>query len=88
MQDYGHRVRLATHSNFKDFVLTAGLEFYPLGGDPKVLAGCMYLNVSVTFILETHTRTHTHTRICMYMCLVQMHTWLTVLNTQLLQLSL
>ena len=43
MQDYGHRVRLATHSNFKEFVLTAGLEFYPLGGDPKVLAGCMYL---------------------------------------------
>lgn len=42
MQDYGHRVRLATHSNFKEFVLTAGLEFYPLGGDPKVLAGCMY----------------------------------------------
>ena len=40
MQDYGHRVRLATHSNFKEFVLTAGLEFYPLGGDPKVLAGC------------------------------------------------
>ncbi|THG06834.1 hypothetical protein TEA_030016 [Camellia sinensis var. sinensis] len=37
--DYGHRVRLATHSNFKDFVLTAGLEFYPLGGDPKILAG-------------------------------------------------
>ena len=42
LQDYGHRVRLATHSNFKEFVLTAGLEFYPLGGDPKVLAGCMY----------------------------------------------
>ncbi|CAJ1949395.1 unnamed protein product [Sphenostylis stenocarpa] len=39
LQDYGHRVRLATHSNFKEFVLTAGLEFYPLGGDPKVLAG-------------------------------------------------
>ncbi|KAF7845521.1 sterol 3-beta-glucosyltransferase UGT80A2 isoform X1 [Senna tora] len=39
LQDYGHRVRLATHSNFKEFVLTSGLEFYPLGGDPKVLAG-------------------------------------------------
>lgn len=44
LQDYGHRVRLATHSNFKDFVLTAGLEFYPLGGDPKVLAGYMVKN--------------------------------------------
>jgi UDP:flavonoid glycosyltransferase YjiC (YdhE family) len=40
LQEHGHRVRLATHANFKDFVLTAGLEFFPLGGDPKVLAGC------------------------------------------------
>ncbi|KAL8170202.1 hypothetical protein V2J09_022006 [Rumex salicifolius] len=31
LQDYGHRVRLATHANFKDFVLTAGLEFFALG---------------------------------------------------------
>nr|CAB3456405.1 unnamed protein product [Digitaria exilis] len=38
-QDYGHRVRLAAHANFKDFVMTTGLEFYPLGGDPKILAG-------------------------------------------------
>ncbi|KAK8943373.1 Sterol 3-beta-glucosyltransferase UGT80A2 [Platanthera guangdongensis] len=37
-QDHGHRVRLATHSNFKEFMLSAGLEFFPLGGDPKVLA--------------------------------------------------
>lgn len=44
LQDYGHRVRLASHANFKEFVLTAGLEFYPLGGDPKVLAGCMFLS--------------------------------------------
>ncbi|KAJ6880707.1 sterol 3-beta-glucosyltransferase UGT80A2-like [Populus alba x Populus x berolinensis] len=44
LQDYGHRVRLATHSNFREFVLTAGLEFFPLGGDPKVLAGYMVKN--------------------------------------------
>ncbi|KAF5458258.1 hypothetical protein F2P56_022299 [Juglans regia] len=44
LQDYGHRVRLATHSNFKEFVLSAGLEFYPLGGDPTVLAGYMVKN--------------------------------------------
>ncbi|GMH02524.1 hypothetical protein Nepgr_004363 [Nepenthes gracilis] len=44
LQDYGHRVRLATHANFKDFVLTSGLEFFPLGGDPKVLAGYMVKN--------------------------------------------
>ncbi|KAJ3679965.1 hypothetical protein LUZ60_016243 [Juncus effusus] len=44
LQDYGHRVRLATHANFKEFVLNAGLEFYPLGGDPKILAGYMVKN--------------------------------------------
>ncbi|XP_058101283.1 sterol 3-beta-glucosyltransferase UGT80A2-like isoform X2 [Magnolia sinica] len=44
LQDHGHRVRLATHSNFKEFVLAAGLEFYPLGGDPKVLAEYMVKN--------------------------------------------
>ena len=43
LQEDGHRVRLATNANFEDFVLTAGLEFYPLGGDPKVLAGCKYV---------------------------------------------
>ncbi|ONM18954.1 Sterol 3-beta-glucosyltransferase UGT80A2 [Zea mays] len=44
LQDYGHRVRLATHANFKEFVLTAGLEFFPLGGDPKILAEFMVKN--------------------------------------------
>ncbi|KAI5084585.1 hypothetical protein GOP47_0000754 [Adiantum capillus-veneris] len=44
LQEYGHRVRLATHSNFREFVLKAGLEFFPLGGDPKVLAGYMVKN--------------------------------------------
>ncbi|KAJ0244369.1 Sterol 3-beta-glucosyltransferase UGT80A2 [Hirschfeldia incana] len=44
LQEYGHRVRLATHANFREFVLAAGLEFYPLGGDPKVLAGYMVKN--------------------------------------------
>ncbi|XP_057470983.1 sterol 3-beta-glucosyltransferase UGT80A2-like isoform X3 [Actinidia eriantha] len=43
-KEYGHRVRLATHSNFKEFVLAAGLEFFPLGGDPKVLASYMVKN--------------------------------------------
>ncbi|XP_028091210.1 sterol 3-beta-glucosyltransferase UGT80A2-like isoform X1 [Camellia sinensis] len=44
LQEFGHRVRLATHSNFKEFVLAAGLEFFPLGGDPKVLVGYMVKN--------------------------------------------
>eukprot|EP00249_Psilotum_nudum_P023854 c29007_g1_i1 orf=138-1946(-) len=44
LQEYGHRVRLATHTNFDDFVMKAGLEFFPLGGDPKILAGYMVKN--------------------------------------------
>lgn len=39
-KERGHRVRLASHANFRDFVMDEGLEFYPLGGDPKVLAEC------------------------------------------------
>ncbi|KMZ56048.1 Sterol 3-beta-glucosyltransferase, family GT1 [Zostera marina] len=44
LQSYGHRVRLATHANFKEFVLSSGLEFFPLGGDPKILAEYMVKN--------------------------------------------
>uniref|UniRef100_A0A1J3DLL6 sterol 3beta-glucosyltransferase n=1 Tax=Noccaea caerulescens TaxID=107243 RepID=A0A1J3DLL6_NOCCA len=44
LQEFGHRVRLATHANFCSFVRTAGVEFYPLGGDPRELAGYMARN--------------------------------------------
>lgn len=37
----GHRIRLATHETFKSFVQSAGLEFYPLGGDPAELMAYM-----------------------------------------------
>lgn len=37
LQRYGHRVRLATHDTFADFVGKSGLEFYPIGGDPEDL---------------------------------------------------
>eukprot|EP01025_Chloroclados_australasicus_P017191 TRINITY_DN1874_c0_g1_i8.p2 TRINITY_DN1874_c0_g1~~TRINITY_DN1874_c0_g1_i8.p2 ORF type:complete len:687 (+),score=84.21 TRINITY_DN1874_c0_g1_i8:2329-4389(+) len=38
LKEFGHRVRLATHAIYRDFVQTFGLEFYPLGGDPALLA--------------------------------------------------
>ncbi|XP_019453369.1 PREDICTED: sterol 3-beta-glucosyltransferase UGT80B1 isoform X2 [Lupinus angustifolius] len=44
LQEYGHRVRLATHANFNTFVKSTGVDFYPLGGDPRVLAGYMARN--------------------------------------------
>ncbi|CAI9116523.1 OLC1v1017695C5 [Oldenlandia corymbosa var. corymbosa] len=44
LQEFGHRVRLATHANFRSFVKSAGVEFFPLGGDPRVLAGYMARN--------------------------------------------
>ncbi|MED6158476.1 hypothetical protein PIB30_033113 [Stylosanthes scabra] len=44
LQEYGHRVRLATHADFDTFVTSAGVDFYPLGGDPRALAAYMVRN--------------------------------------------
>lgn len=41
---YGHRVRLATHPVFKDFVNENGLEFFSIGGDPAELMAFMVKN--------------------------------------------
>ncbi|OAY73636.1 Sterol 3-beta-glucosyltransferase UGT80B1, partial [Ananas comosus] len=38
LQEFGHHVRLATHVNFHAFVKSAGIGFYPLGGDPRIMA--------------------------------------------------
>ncbi|KAJ3252146.1 hypothetical protein HDU77_005299, partial [Chytriomyces hyalinus] len=41
---HGHRVRIATHANFRDFVRESGqgvLEFYPLKGNPEELMAYM-----------------------------------------------
>lgn len=51
VQEFGHHVRLATHANFSAFVKSAGVEFYPLGGDPRVLAGCKGdPNIKLSFV--------------------------------------
>ncbi|KAJ7905039.1 hypothetical protein B0H13DRAFT_2023706 [Mycena leptocephala] len=44
LQKHGHRVRLATHNVFEDFVTKSGLEFYPIGGDPAELMAYMVKN--------------------------------------------
>ncbi|KAM0325766.1 hypothetical protein ACHAQA_007067 [Verticillium albo-atrum] len=44
LQKYGHRVRLATHDTFRTFVQSAGLEFFPVGGDPSELMAYMVKN--------------------------------------------
>lgn len=44
LQKHGHRVRIGTHAVFKDFVQAAGLEFYPIGGDPAQLMAYMVKN--------------------------------------------
>ncbi|KAJ5161084.1 hypothetical protein N7492_006476 [Penicillium capsulatum] len=44
LQRYGHRVRLATHATFEKIVTDAGLEYYPVGGDPAELMSYMVRN--------------------------------------------
>ncbi|OLN97672.1 Sterol 3-beta-glucosyltransferase UGT80A2-like protein 2 [Colletotrichum chlorophyti] len=44
LQRLGFRVRLATHDTFGEFVRDAGLEFYPVGGDPAALMAYMVKN--------------------------------------------
>jgi UDP:flavonoid glycosyltransferase YjiC (YdhE family) len=43
-EQYGHRVRVATHPTFKGFVEEHGLEFFSLGGDPSELMAFMVKN--------------------------------------------
>ncbi|KAK9847344.1 sterol glucosyltransferase [Penicillium brevicompactum] len=43
----GHRVRLATHGKFKDFVQKEGLEFFQIGGNPEELMSFMVKNPGI-----------------------------------------
>lgn len=53
LQRYGHRVRLATHNEFDNFVRDSGLEFYPIGGDPAGLMAYMVQNPSLIPSMES-----------------------------------
>lgn len=44
LQKAGHRVRIATHPTFKNFVESTGLEFFSIGGDPVELMAYMVRN--------------------------------------------
>ncbi|ETS85123.1 hypothetical protein PFICI_03148 [Pestalotiopsis fici W106-1] len=41
LQKHGHRVRIATHNVFQQFVTSSGLGFHPVGGDPAELMAYM-----------------------------------------------
>ena len=53
LQQHGHRVRIATHDVFADFVEKAGLEFFPVGGDPAALMAYMVKNPSLLPSFQT-----------------------------------
>ncbi|KAF2732692.1 UDP-Glycosyltransferase/glycogen phosphorylase [Polyplosphaeria fusca] len=52
-ETYKHRVRLATHGTFKDFVIENGLEFFSIGGDPAELMAFMVKNPGLMPGFET-----------------------------------
>jgi len=53
LQRQGHRVRLATHDVFENFVRGSGLEFYPIGGDPAELMAYMVKNPGLIPSMKT-----------------------------------
>ncbi|KAE8361011.1 hypothetical protein BDV27DRAFT_167263 [Aspergillus caelatus] len=53
MKRHGHRVRLATHLVFRDFVKENGLEFFNIGGDPAELMSFMVKNDKLIPKMET-----------------------------------
>ena len=54
LKRYGHRVRIATHPAFKDFVeQDVGLEFFSIGGNPSELMAFMVKNPGLIPTMET-----------------------------------
>ncbi|EOD46266.1 putative glycosyltransferase family 1 protein [Neofusicoccum parvum UCRNP2] len=54
-EKYGHRVRLATHGNFRAFVAGHGLEFFDIGGSPAQLMEFMVKNPGLVPDLKSFT---------------------------------
>lgn len=52
-EQHMHRVRVATHPVFKDFIEKHGLEFFSLGGDPSELMAFMVKNPGLVPGLES-----------------------------------
>jgi hypothetical protein len=53
-EDYGHRVRIATHPAFKKFVEEdSGLDFFSVGGDPSELMAFMVKNPGLIPSVDT-----------------------------------
>lgn len=54
LKEYGHRVRIATHPAFKEFVeKDVGLEFFSVGGNPSELMAFMVKNPGLIPKVET-----------------------------------
>lgn len=53
LKKHGHRVRLATHLAFRNFVNENGLEFFSIGGDPGELMAFMVKNPGLLPDLRT-----------------------------------
>jgi hypothetical protein len=54
LQKHGHRVRIATHDVFRDFVSKSGLEYYPIGGDPNELMAYMVKTPGLIPSIKNH----------------------------------
>lgn len=53
-ENYGHRVRIATHPAFREFVeQDSGVEFFSVGGDPAELMAFMVKNPGMIPTMET-----------------------------------
>lgn len=53
LQQHGHRVRIATHGVFADFIHSSGLEFFPIGGNPADLMAYMVKNPGLLPQMQT-----------------------------------